>query len=47
MSLTFEYVTDPAMRPWKRLLSNLKDAFGYFGFRQLLRGRAGDASSHA
>ncbi len=40
VSLTFEYVTDPDMRPWKRLLSNLKDAFAYFGFRQLLRGRA-------
>jgi len=39
VSLTFEYVTDPGMRPWWRLLSNLKDAFAYFGFRQLLRGR--------
>jgi hypothetical protein len=39
VSLTFEYVTDPGMRPWLRLFSNLKDAFGYFGFRQLLRGR--------
>lgn len=40
VSLTFEYVTDPGMRPWLRLFSNLKDAFGYFGFRQLFRGRA-------
>ena len=39
VSLTFEYVTDPSMRPWLRLFSNLKDAFAYFGFRQLLRGR--------
>ena len=39
VSLTFEYVTDPGMRPWLRLFSNLKDAFGYFGFKQLLRGR--------
>lgn len=38
ISLTFEYVTDPGMRPWRRLISNLKDAFAYFGFRQLLRG---------
>ena len=37
VSLTFEYVTDPAMSPWWRLISNLKDAFAYFGFRQLLR----------
>ncbi len=41
VSLTFEYVTDPGMRPGRRLLSNLKDAFAYFGFRQLLRGRKG------
>lgn len=40
VSLTFEYVTNPGMRPWKRLVSNLKDAFAYFGFRQILRGRA-------
>ncbi len=47
MSLTFEYVTDPRMRPWWRLISNMKDAFGYFGFRQvfrrLLRAAADDA----
>jgi alkylated DNA repair dioxygenase AlkB len=41
VSLTFEYVTDPGMRPWRRLISNLKDAIAYFGFRQLLRGGAG------
>jgi hypothetical protein len=39
VSLTFEYVTDPGMKPWRRVLSNLKDAFAYFGFRQLLRRR--------
>jgi hypothetical protein len=39
VSLTFEYVTNPGMRPWRRLISNLKDAFAYFGFRQILRGR--------
>ena len=35
ISLTFEYVTDPRMHPWWRLISNLKDAFAYFGFRQV------------
>jgi hypothetical protein len=39
VSLTLEYVTDPRMAPHKRLLSNLKDAFAYFGVRALLRGR--------
>ncbi|MGH8140311.1 MAG: HalD/BesD family halogenase [Steroidobacteraceae bacterium] len=37
VSLTFEYVTNPRMRAGWRLLSNLKDAFGYFGFRQVFR----------
>lgn len=41
VSLTFEYVTDPGMRPWRRVISNLKDAIAYFGFRQLLRGGSG------
>jgi hypothetical protein len=35
VSLTFEYVTDPHMHPWWRLISNMKDAFAYFGFRQV------------
>ena len=35
ISLTFEYVTDPRMHPWWRLISNMKDAFAYFGFRQV------------
>ncbi len=35
VSLTFEYVTDPRMHPWWRLISNMKDAFAYFGFRQV------------
>ena len=39
VSLTFEYVTNPGMRPWWRLISNLKDAFAYFGFRQVFRGK--------
>ncbi|KAF1054714.1 MAG: hypothetical protein GAK41_00526 [Burkholderia gladioli] len=37
VSLTFEYVTDPGMRPWKRFISNMKDAIAYFGFRQVFK----------
>jgi hypothetical protein len=37
VSLTFEYVTDPAMHPWRRMISNMKDAVAYFGFRQVFR----------
>jgi hypothetical protein len=39
VSLTLEYVTDPTMHPVKRLFSNLKDAFAYFGLRTVF-GRA-------
>ena len=39
VSLTFEYVTDPSMRPWRRVISNMKDAIAYFGFRQVFRRR--------
>jgi alkylated DNA repair dioxygenase AlkB len=39
VSLTFEYVTDPAMHPWRRVISNMKDAVAYFGFRQVFRSR--------
>ncbi|MFZ0501386.1 MAG: hypothetical protein WAU49_10330 [Steroidobacteraceae bacterium] len=39
VSLTFEYVTDARIRRGWRLISNIKDALGYFGFRQVfLRG---------
>ena len=41
VSLTFEYVTNPHMRPWWRLISNFKDAVAYFGFRQVFRRAAG------
>jgi hypothetical protein len=43
VSLTLEYVTDPSMHPLKRLFSNLKDAFAYFGLRAVFSGsvRAG------
>jgi hypothetical protein len=37
VSLTFEYVTDPRMHFAWRAISNLKDAFAYFGFRQVFR----------
>jgi hypothetical protein len=37
VSLTFEYVTDPRMHPWWRLISNMKDAVAYFGFRQVFK----------
>jgi hypothetical protein len=37
VSLTFEYVTDPRMHPWWRLISNMKDTFAYFGFRQVFQ----------
>jgi alkylated DNA repair dioxygenase AlkB len=35
VSLTFEYVTDPKMRAGWRLISHMKDAVAYFGFRQV------------
>jgi hypothetical protein len=37
VSLTFEYLTDPTMRPWRRFMSNMQDAVAYFGFRQVFR----------
>ena len=39
VSLTFEYVTDPKMHLGWRVISNMKDALGYFGFRQVFRRR--------
>lgn len=39
ISLTFEYVTNTAMHPWRRMISNMKDAVAYFGFRQVFRRR--------
>ncbi len=46
VSLTFEYVTDAAMRPWRRVISSFKDAVAYFGFRQVFGG-AGKARAAA
>jgi hypothetical protein len=37
VSLTLEYVTDPGMHAWWRLISNMKDAVAYFGFRQVFQ----------
>lgn len=39
ISLTFEYLTDPNMRGWRRFVSNMKDAVAYFGFRQVFSNR--------
>jgi hypothetical protein len=45
VSLTFEYVTNPKMHFGWRLISNMKDALGYFGFRQVFRRRRRGAGS--
>jgi hypothetical protein len=37
VSLTFEYVTNPNMRPGRQFISNMKDAVAYFGVRQVFR----------
>jgi hypothetical protein len=47
VSLTFEYVTDPRMNPWWRLISNMKDAVAYFGFRQVFRRLMGNRLPNA
>ena len=41
VSLTLEYVTDPSMHPLKRLFSNLKDSFAYFGLKTVFTGGGG------
>jgi hypothetical protein len=41
VSLTFEYVTNPNMRPWQRFISNMKDSIAYFGFGQVFRRKGG------
>ena len=38
--LTMQYVTDQAMAPFKRFVSDMKDAISYFGFREVFRRRA-------
>lgn len=37
ISLTMEYVTDPDMGTFKRLYSNLKDSFAYFGLATVFK----------
>jgi len=37
IALTMEYVTNPDMGTFKRLYSNLKDSFAYFGLRTVLK----------
>ena len=37
ITLTMEYVTDPDMGTIKRLYSNLKDSFAYFGLRTVFK----------
>ena len=39
VALTLEYLTDARMHRGWRLISNLKDAFGYFGFADVFRRR--------
>ncbi|HEX5458610.1 MAG TPA: hypothetical protein VFX20_01430 [Steroidobacteraceae bacterium] len=45
VSLTFEYVTDTRIRRGWRLISDLKDALGYFGFRQVFTRRRSEPSA--
>jgi hypothetical protein len=47
VSLTFEYVTDPRMSLGRRLISQMKDAVAYFGFRQVFGGAARRARRRA
>jgi phosphatidylglycerophosphate synthase len=46
VSLTFEYVTDPSMHAWWRIISKAKDAVAYFGFRQVFRRRTQEPAGH-
>jgi alkylated DNA repair dioxygenase AlkB len=43
--LSMEYVTNPEMGPFKRLISNLKDAIAYFDVSALWQGRPPAASA--
>ena len=38
--ITMEFVTDRSMHPWRRLVSNVKDAVAYFGIREVFGRRA-------
>jgi hypothetical protein len=35
ITLTMQYVTTQAMTPFKRFVSDMKDAISYFGFREV------------
>lgn len=37
VALTLEYVTSTNMNPFRRFVSNMKDAIAYFGFRQVFK----------
>jgi hypothetical protein len=39
VALTMQYVTDQGMTPFKRFVSDMKDAISYFGFREVFRRR--------
>ena len=41
--MTMEYVTNPEMGRFKRLYSNLKDSFAYFGIRGVFKGIRGSS----
>ncbi len=41
VSLTFEYVMNPNMKPFKRFISNMKDSIAYFGFGQVFCRKGG------
>lgn len=44
--LTMEFVTDTSMNFWRKLVSDVKDAFAYFGIREVFFGpRSGRSSS--
>ncbi len=44
--LTLEFVTDTSMNFWRKLVSDVKDAFAYFGIREVFLGpKASGASS--
>ena len=39
VALTLEYVTSTSMHPFRRFVSNMKDAIAYFGFKQVFKVR--------
>ena len=45
--LTLEYVTNPDMGAFKRLYSNLKDSFAYFGLRSVFKRAYSSSRSRA